>query len=996
MQTMKNYLTIAFILTSVLFTSMASGQQVNVSGIITEAANGEELPGVSVVVKGTTLGTVSDINGSYSIMASTDDLLVFSFIGYEIMEAPVPSSGRLDITLESTIFNMEEVVVIGYGTMKKSDLTGAVSSVTSGDLTAAPVSGIGEALQGRASGLQVINAGKPGDNVTMKIRGLGTINDSDPLVVIDGVPTDLGLNALNPNDIETVDVLKDASATAIYGARGANGVVMITTKRGKKGESNISFSSNYSIQEAIGMPTLLNASQYVQLNNEMLQNAGMATNPAWADPSSLSKGTDWMGELIDLAPMQNYSLSYSGGSENSTYYVSGSVFDQEGLIRNTKFRRYTFQFNNDSQVKEWIKFSNQLTVSHDIKSQGDYDIMGTMRALPTQPLYFADGSWSGPEGPVEWVGGLRNPIGTTEKNTQETKGYNVLGNISAEIKLFKGLKFKTLGGVDFKSWYGNSFTPAYAWKPIAVETSYKHQSSNKSLTYLWDNYFTYDQSFGKHSVNAMGGISAQTNRFDFMSGAVNTFLRDENNQLDNGLKIQSLNGNASEWALLSYIGRINYTFANKYLLTATVRRDGSSRFGENNKWGIFPSFSGAWRMSEESWFPDFYLLNDLKARVGYGVTGNQNIGNYEFAAIYDMGTYMFNGNPVSTLVANRMPNPNIMWEEVEQFNLGLDLSMLNQRLMLTVDGYLKNTNNMLVPMAVPISTGYSDHDVPNINAGQMTNKGIELSLTAHILRGALDWTTSVNTTLNKNEIVDLNSDSPMYQNSIENSNITIQSVNHPMNSFYGFVVDGIFQSPQEVSNSAVQIVGGTAPGDIRFKDLNNDGIINDQDRTFIGNPNPGVIFSMNNRLAWKGFDLEIFLHGNAGNDIYNANRMTLEGMKVSENQSTAVLNRWTPSNTNTTIPRAIYDDPNKNTRASNRYIEDGSYLRLKNVSLGYSIPKQILNRFEIGEARIYLSAQNLATITGYSGIDPEVGINGIDYGAYPLTRTFSVGLNLNF
>lgn len=303
---------------------------------------------------------------------------------------------------------------------------------------------------------------------------------------------------------------------------------------------------------------------------------------------------------------------------------------------------------------------------------------------------------------------------------------------------------------------------------------------------------------------------------------------------------------------------------------------------------------------------------------------------------------------------------------------------------------------MLVPMAVPISTGYSDHDVPNINAGQMTNKGIELSLTAHILRGALDWTTSVNTTLNKNEIVDLNSDSPMYQNSIENSNITIQSVNHPMNSFYGFVVDGIFQSPQEVSNSAVQIVGGTAPGDIRFKDLNNDGIINDQDRTFIGNPNPSVIFSMNNRLAWKGFDLEIFLHGNAGNDIYNANRMTLEGMKVSENQSTAVLNRWTPSNTNTAIPRAIYDDPNKNTRASNRYIEDGSYLRLKNVSLGYSIPKQILNRFEIGEARIYLSAQNLATITGYSGIDPEVGINGIDYGAYPLTRTFSVGLNLNF
>lgn len=991
-----SYLKSFLFLMGLFISSVSIAQQITISGSVKEYANDSLLPGVSVVIEGTTVGTVTDVQGHYTINASQGDVLIFSFIGFENEKRMVTSSSSIDVLLRASIISMDEVVVVGYGTMKKNDLTGAVSSVSSRDLSSVPVVDIGAALQGRASGMQVVNSGKPGDNVTIKVRGLGTINDSNPLIVIDGVPTDLGLNSLNPNDIESVDVLKDASATAIYGARGANGVIMITTKRGKVGEGRFSFSGNYSVQEAIGMPSLLDASQYAQLNNEMMQNAGMAANPAWSNPQDLGKGTDWLGELIDLAPMQNYSLSYSGGSENSNYYVSGGVLDQEGVIRNTKFRRYTLQFNNDSQVKKWIKFSNQLTMSHDIKSQGDYNIMSTMRALPTQSLHFDDGSWSGPEGPIEWVGDVRNPIGITEKNSHETKGYNMLGNISAEISIFEGLKFKTLGGVDFKSWDRKSFTPAYGWKPVAVEVSSKYQSSDRSITYLWDNYFTYDHVFDRHRINAMAGISAQNNKYEFMNGAVNTFLRDENNQLDNGNIIQSLNGNTSEWALLSYMGRINYTYADKYLLTATVRRDGSSRFGKNNRWGVFPSFSGAWRISEEDWFPHSYIMNDLKLRAGYGVTGNQNIGNYEFAAIYDLGIYSFNNKPVSTLVANRMPNPNIMWEEVEQINVGLDFTTLNQRLLFNVDGYIKNTNNMLVPMVVPISTGYSDSEVPNINAGKMSNKGIELNIVSHNLRGAFEWTTSLNATFNKNEIVDLNSDSPMHQNSIENSNISIQSEGHPINSFYGFVVDGIFQSVDEVNSSALQIVGGTAPGDIRFKDLNNDGVINDDDRTYIGNPNPWVFFSMNNRLTWKGFDFELFLQGNAGNDIYNANRMTLEGMKVSDNQSRAVLNRWTPNNPSNSMPRAVYDDPNKNTRGSNRYIENGSYLRVKNVSLGYTLPKDKLGRLDISEMRVYLSAQNLATITNYSGVDPEVGINGIDYGIYPLTRSISIGLSLNF
>lgn len=663
-----------------LFISLQTfAQQITVKGVVKDIS-GESIIGASVVIKGTATGTITDFEGKFTLQAVKESVLTISFVGYKPKEIKVSSSLPLIVTLKENSELLDEVVVVGYGTMKKSDLTGAVSSVNAKDVSSAPVASIGEAMQGRAAGVQIINSGKPGDNVTMKIRGLGTINDSNPLIVIDGVPTDLGLNSLNVNDIETVDVLKDASATAIYGARGANGVVMVTTKRGKEGKGILSLSANYAIQQATSMPKLLNAAQYATLSNEMLQQAGMSVNPKWANPETLGKGTDWMNLLIGDAPMQNYSVSYSGGSQKANYYVSGSVFEQEGLVRNNNYRRYTFQFNGEEKVKEWVKFSHQLTFSHDIKKQGEYDVMSTMKALPTQSVYNEDGSWSGPTGTVEWYGGVRNPIGTTELNKSETKGYNFLGNISAEFSLFKGLKFKTLGSVDFKTWQTESFTPAYAWKPVAVEESLKYQSSDQSLTLLWDNYFTYNGTFGKHKINAMAGMSAQNNTYKFMNGAKDSFLRDANNQLSNGLNVQGLAGNQNEWALLSYLARVNYSYADKYLLTATLRHDGSSRFGTQNKWGTFPSFSAAWRMSEEAWFTKTKWLDDVKWRIGYGRTGNQNIGNYDFAAIYDLGTYNFNGNPVSTLVANKMPNPFIQWETVEQLNLGVDFSLLNQRI----------------------------------------------------------------------------------------------------------------------------------------------------------------------------------------------------------------------------------------------------------------------------------------------------------------------------
>ena len=981
---------------SMVFSSFA--QNIQVFGQIKDV-NNEPIIGATVIQEGTVNnGVLSDIDGNFTLNVPLNSTIFISYVGYVSQQIKVNSQTNITVVLIEDAQILDQLVVIGYGTVRKSDLTGSVSSVKADDITSAPVASIGDALQGRAAGVQIISHGAPGDNVTMKIRGLGTINDSNPLVVIDGVPTDLGLNAINPNDIAFIDVLKDASATAIYGSRGANGVVIISTKKGEEGKGKISFSSNFGIQQPTGMPVLLNASQYAALSNDMLRNAGMLPNPNWSDYESLGMGTDWIGELIAPAPMQNYSLSYSGGSQTNDYYVSGGYFDQKGLVRNTDYRRFTLQFNGNAKPVKFIKFSNQLTLSHDVKRSGDYNIMSTMRALPTQPLKFENDTWSGPVGNVEWVGGIRNPIGTTEVNKNQTKGYNLLGNISAEIDIVKGLKFKTLGGLDFKTWFSDSFTPKYNWKPIAVETSSKYQSSNRSTTLLWDNYFTYDNTFGDlHKFNSMVGTSAQTNQFNFMSGTVNTFLRDENNQLDNGSVIQGLNGNSSEWSLLSLIARMNYTYDEKYILTATIRRDGSSRFGKNNKWGTFPSFSFAWRLSEEDWFPRNQILNDSKLRLGYGVSGNQNIGNYEFAAIYDIGVYNFNDNTVPTLIASRMPNPNIKWERVEQYNVGADLGLLKQRVTVSIDAYLKNTNGMLVPMAVPISTGYSDIYVPSINAGKMQNRGVELSVFSKNITGReFNWNTTVNLTFNKNKILDLNSDSPMYGNSIENSNITIQSEDHPMNSFYGFVVDGIFQNQVEVDNASVQIQGGTAPGDLRFKDIDNNGVINDNDRTYIGNPNPDLIYSMSNRFDWKGFDLEIYLQGNLGNQVFNANRMTLEGMKVSDNQSIAVLNRWVGEGTSNNMPRSIYNDPNKNTRASNRFVENGSYLRIKNISLGYTLPSSLIRNAYMESARIYFSTQNVFTFTGYSGIDPEVGINGIDYGAYPLTRTISLGLNISF
>lgn len=896
---------------------------------------------------------------------------------------------------------IDEVVIIGYGKAKAKDLTGSVSVINLNKAGNQPVADIGQAIQGRASGVTVVNSGEPGSNVTFRIRGTGTIQNNNPLIVVDGMPLNGGLNQINMSDVESINILKDASSTAIYGSRGANGVVMITTKRGAKG-GILNFDTFTGVQSVSNMIQVLNASQYAQLNNEILSNAGLATNPEFANPESLAEGTDWVKALFSPAMMSSYSLSYGDRSDKSNLYVSASYFNQKGVVLNTNYDRYIVQLNGDTQIKPFLKIGNSVKLQHDIKKNGSYDIKGTILSLPTRPIYDANGNWAGPGSNPMLYGDMDNPIGKASVVENSTKGYNIQGNIYAEAEILKDLKFKSLGGIEANLWYTRTWAPKYQWGVKSQENSYLSEGSNRSITLLWDNTLTYDKTIGDHYINAVIGTSAQENQFNYISASVQKFPSESTQQIDNGILQPVQHGNSADWAIMSYLGRVNYNYASKYYLTATLRRDGSSRFGADNRWGWFPSAALAWRISNENFMQDSNVINNLKLRLGYGITGNQEIGNYSFSSSYNTYLYNFNNAYVSAVIPTVLPNPNVKWEGQEQYNVGFDLDMFNNRISLIVDGYVKNTNDMLVPMSVPVTSGYSDIYVPSINAGKIQNKGIEATLsTRNIIKDDFKWSTDAVFSYNKNEAVDINSNTPIITSSGGlNSAFSQIQAGYPVNIFYGYVTDGIFQNQAEVDAHAVQAPGSnpatsTAPGDFRFKDLNNDGVINDKDRTIIGNPNPKYTFSLNNTFTYKNFDLTVFLQGSYGNDILNANRIYTESMSIIQNQSTAVLGRWNGEGSSTNMPRAVYSDPNQNSRVSDRFIEDGSYLKIKNINLGYTFPKGTFGG-NFNSMKIYLSAQNLVTWTNYSGFDPEVPVNGIDNGTYPVTQTVSLGLNIGF
>lgn len=996
---MRQWRKILSLTLALIATMTAQAQQMKVSGTVTDSA-GEPIIGATVISQGTSNGTATDFNGEYTITADAMGTLQFSYVGYQTKSIPVQGRTTIDVVMKENTELLDELVVVGYGTMKKSDLTGAVGSVGARDIKDVPVNNVGQALQGKLAGVNIVGGEKPGDNVTIKVRGLGSINNSDPLVVIDGVPTDLGLNAINAQDIERLDVLKDASATAIYGSRGANGVIMITTRKGIAGTSRLSVSANWAFSDASKKLRLLDAAGYASLSNDMLSAAGHNTNPDWADPSSLQGGTNWVDQLLQTGVMQNYNVSYSGGSDKAHYYFSAGFLDQSGVVQHVGYRRFTFQNNNDVKLKSWLKLSNNFLFSADIKKSGSYSMMDAMRALPVFPVKDADGEWSGPSGNSEWYGSIRNPVGSNDMYRSTTNGYNFLANVAADFTLVpEWLQFRSLFGFDGKFWFDDSFSPKYNWHPTPVEESTQYQSSNRNFTYLWDNYFTFDHTFGRNSVNVMAGMSAQWNHAYWMNGSVSGFLFDSVHQLANGEKIKDLDGSQSEWALLSYMARVNYSYADRYLLTATLRRDGSSRFGKSNRWGTFPSLSAAWKISSEEFFPKDTALDDLKLRLGWGKTGSQaSVGNYDYiqtliTLLYPFGTTLENAEQ-SALYSQVLANSGIHWENIEQWNAGIDLGFFRNRLTLSLDGYIKNTNQMLVKAAFPITTGFEDTFDTYTNAGKVRNIGWELQAHSVNLIGEFGWETDLSLTYNHNRIIDLNSDTPLWRNQTGGAYTTMLAADYPINVFYGYVTDGIFQNAQEVSDHAVQ--PGAEPGDIRFRDLNNDGVITDADRTVIGNPNPSWLYSMTNRFTWKGFELSIYFQGVGGNKIYNWTRSTMESMSAAYNQLESTNGRWCGEGTSYTMPRAVWADPNGNNRISDRWVENGSYLRLKNISLAYNFPDKWMRAIGFENARILFSCENVATITAYKGLDPEVGIDGIDYSSFPQSRVFNVGLSFNF
>ncbi|GAB4010703.1 TonB-dependent receptor [Spirosoma migulaei] len=991
---------------------------VRVSGRVT-GENGEGLPGVNVVIKGAIRGTNTDTDGRYQLsVPNAGTTLVFSFVGYTSQEAMVGNRTTLDIQLLPDNKSLNEVVVVGYGTVKKSDLTGAVAKVGETNIKATPIPSLDRAMQGRAAGVQVVsNSAAPGGSSTIRIRGSGSVNASnDPLYVIDGFPT-TGLNSINTDDIESIDVLKDASATAIYGSRGSNGVVLVTTKRGKAGKTVISYNAYYGIQTVRRKIPLLNAQQFADFVNEARVNGGAQPyfNGSSADqplPSSLGEGTDWQSQIFRAAPIQSHQLAASGGSDKSRYAISFGYYNQQGIVLNSNFKRYTLRANLDnnltSRLKAGLTMQGAFTTGNNAKTDVDGNGGGgvTSSALSYAPnfqVYNADGSYYKNTGALNGYG-VDNPLAVANEITNVGTTIRILANSYLDYTIIDGLTFRTSFGADLQTTKTNSYATrlSLAGSSLGGGASI---TNVQSIGWLNENTLNYTRQLTpKHSLNALLGYTIQGLAIENVGATANTFTNDFAlyNNLGAGSSLVAPSSGASDWRLISYLARINYGFDDRFLLTLTGRRDGSSRFGPNEKFGFFPSGALAWKLANEKWIKSLPAISDAKLRLSYGLSGNQEIGNYRYLANISSSSYILGGQLNSGAYTSSIANPDLRWEKNAQFDAGLDVGILNNRIQFTADYYIKTTSDLLFNVGVPTSSGFS---TTLKNIGSVQNKGLELSLnTINIDKGGFRWTSEFNITFNQNKILTLDgrqefttgTDAVIFATSI---NPILLRVGSPLGNFYGRVMDGIFQNQAEVDASAQKTTA--KPGDIRYKDLNNDGAINDNDRAIIGNANPKFFGGFNNTFSFKGFDLNIFVQGNSGNQILNYGSFDLLNLTGGNNQSARVLDRWTPTNPSTTIPRA--NSAGGSRILSSFQVEDGSYLRVKNISVGYNLPRDLLSRLAIASAKIYVTAQNWITITKYTGYDPEVNrygssslSQGLDYGGYPAAKTVLVGLNLKF
>ncbi|MGA0559156.1 TonB-dependent receptor [Larkinella sp. VNQ87] len=989
--------------------------ELTVSGTVTDE-KGEGLPGVSVLIKGTQRGTTTNPEGKYRLAVPGEQtVLVFSFVGFQTQELTVGNRTTLDLTLKTDNKNLDEVVVVGYGTVKKSDLTGSVAKVGESNIKATPIASLDRAMQGRAAGVQVVsNSARPGGGSTIRIRGSGSVNaGNDPLYVIDGFPTG-NLNSINTDDIESIEILKDASATAIYGSRGSNGVVMVTTKRGKAGKAVISYDGYYGTQTVRRTMPLLNARQFAELVNEAQTNAGAKPyfDGSTADrplPNTLGEGTNWQDAVLQKAPIQSHQLSVLGGSEKSRYAISFGYFGQEGIVRNSDFNRYTLRANLDNDVTSRLKvgltMQGAYTTGNNARTEVDGNagggiISAALSYSPTFPIYNADGSYYKNQGTLNGLA-VDNPRALTDEFRNKNSVIRLLANAYADYKIIEGLTFRTSFGTDLLATKTNSYITRLAIAGASLGGS-ASVANTQNINWLNENTLNFTRQLTpKHNLSALLGYTIQGQTIETATARANTFSDDfaEYNNLGAGSTLVPPSSDADDWRLISYIARVNYGFDDRFLLTFTARRDGSSRFGLNNKFGFFPSGALAWKIANEQWLRNTRVLSDAKLRLSYGLSGNQEIGNYRFLANINAAPYVLGGVLQTGSATGGIANPDLRWEKNAQFDAGLDVGLFNNRVQISADYYIKTTSDLLFNVGVPTSSGFS---TTLKNIGSVRNNGLEFSFTTiNIDHDGFRWTSEFNITFNRNKVLRLDGRQEFRTGSDATIHNTAQNpillrVGSPLGNFFGLITDGIFQNQGEVDASAQKTA---KPGDLRYVDRNDDGVINDNDRDIIGNANPDFFGGFNNTFSFKGFDLNVFVQGSYGNEILNYGTFDLLNMTGGNNLSARALNRWTPTNPANEIPRANAAGGSR--LLSSLHVEDGSYLRFKNISLGYNLPKRWLNPMSVSSLKVYVALQNYLTISNYSGLDPEVNrygssslSQGLDYGAYPAAKTVLLGINL--
>lgn len=1000
------------------------GQQRTITGTVTDNLDGATLPGVAVLVKGTTVGTTTDINGQYSLeVDQTAAVLQFSFMGMRTEEREIRSQNVINVRMESENIGLDEVVVIGYGSVKRSDLTGSVASVNMEELAEIPATSFDKKMQGRVSGVQVTTlSGQPGGATSVKIRGGNSIMaGNEPLYVVDGVlmesqqnfswiggPAENGLSSINPNDIESMEVLKDASATAIYGARGANGVVIITTKKGKAGKDKITFSAYLGLQKKASDVQVMNASEFAKLYDEAGYNANpVGYQPLYPNPDSLGQGTDWQGEIFRDAPMQNYQLTFSGGSDKTRYSVSGDYFLQDGIIVGSDFTRYSFRVTLDHQVNDRLKVGTSMgynkTRSHTVPTDtpGGFfpGVVNTALTFnPVLPVFDQDGNYTLTDPNADaW---LDNPVAVTRIVDAVSNINRLLGNVYLEYTLFTDLTFRTSLAADIYHQTQDMYTPRTVYSGSFNDGQARFATTDLQ-TLLTENTLSYQKKFGQiHQISAVAGFTFQKNTSRTFIDIATNFPNDILGYygIENAEDMPTIYSSFAESAIVSYLGRFNYNLMERYLLTFTGRVDGSSRFGRNNRYAFFPSVAIAWRLIQEDFVKSTGVFSDLKLRLSYGKSGNDRIADYSYIRTIGGTDYYFNGGSPASGFAPQVPgNDNLKWETTNQFDVGLDMGFFDSRIAFTTDYYYKKTIDMLYSSEIPYTTGYP---VYLENIGSMKNSGVELSLRTANLIGRFKWNTDFNISFNNNRILDLGGKTLYIDNDTYKLKIGSWSViqeGEQMGSFFGLEADGIWQL-DEASEAARY---GDVPGDFKYVDQNNDGVIDANDRKIIGHALPKFFWGMNNTFSYGNLTLDIFIQGQHGNQILNSNRFELESGNGLSNASVDMLNRWTPENPSNEFPRA-----NRNAdylKMSDRYLEDGSYIRVKVITLSYNLPAAWMKTLRLDNARFYVTGENLLTFTKYTGFDPEVsrfGFDntrmGYDYGGYPSAKTYILGVILNF